>query len=75
MLSIFAEWAIFLAIAISGSAIYFMLKEIAQQLAYIRLACAGIDARGRFEAEDKARDRLAEREKRERDTQPPSVVD
>ena len=52
-----------------------MLKEIAQQLAYIRLACAGIDARGRFEAEDKARDRLAEREKRERDTQPPSVVD
>ena len=60
-----AEWAIFLAIAGSGFFIYQILKEIAQQLAQIRLACAGIDARGRFAAQDRAREQLAAREKRE----------
>jgi hypothetical protein len=69
-----AEWAIFLAIVGCGFSIYHILKEIAQQLAQIRLSCAGIDARGRFAAEDRARERLAAREKREDDTPSNPVV-
>jgi hypothetical protein len=62
MLSAFAEWAIVAAMAVSAFSIYHILKEIAQQLAYIRLACAGIDARGHIAAEDKAREALTARE-------------
>jgi hypothetical protein len=69
----FAEWAIFLAIVTSGVFICKILKEIAEQLLHIRVACAGIDARGRMAAEDRAREWLTAREKRG-DAQSPPVV-
>ncbi len=56
-----AEWAIFLAVCVSGFFIYQALKEITLHLVNIRTLCADINGRGSLEAKVRAYERLGDK--------------
>jgi hypothetical protein len=68
-----AEWAIFLAVCVSGCFIYQALKEITMHLANIRMLCADINGRGSLEAKIRAHERLGDKADRGGEQSGPAI--